>query len=45
MTNKPAMQEILKRTLRGGKLPKAIKTKKEQKTSPETPTLQVTQGH
>ena len=41
MTTEPDNQEILK----GKKRPKATKTRKEQRASPETPTLQVTQWH
>jgi len=45
LTTKPTLQTILKHTLSGKERPKATKTRKEQRTSTETPTLQVTQRH
>ena len=39
VTTKQALQKVLKGTLSGAKRPKSTKTRKEQKTSPETPTL------
>ena len=48
MTIKPALQEILRGTLLGEKrqgkknTPEATKTRKDQRTPPETPTLQAT---
>ena len=47
MATKPFQQEIFKgHTSSGGKKgPKATKYRKDQRTSPETPTLLVTQRH
>ena len=48
VTTKPALQEILRGNLSGEKRqgkkkrPKATKTRKNQRTPPETPTLQAT---
>ena len=50
MTTKPALQEILRDSLRGEKMkkyihtyiPKATKIRKDQRTPPETPNLQAT---
>lgn len=49
MTTKPAWQEILKESGEGEKKkkkrPKATKTREDQRTASETPTVQVTQWH
>ena len=46
VTTKPALQEILRGTLCGEKKKTtATKTTKDQRTSPEIPTLQVIQWH
>ena len=47
MTTKPVQEGILRGTLLVGekKRSKATKTRKAQRTSPETPTLPVTQMH
>ena len=46
MTTKLALLEILRGTLSGGKKgPKVTKTRKDHRTFPETPTLQVKQCH
>ena len=47
MTSKPVWQGILRGTLLVGgiKRPKPTETRKDQRTSPETPTLPVTQRH
>ena len=45
MVTKSTLQEILKGTLSGKEKPKATNTKRKQRKSPETPTLQVIQWH